>query len=385
VNIGIFLKDYSLLGGVEKVTSNLISLLDKGNGYSISSIITLTSSNPNYGSLHSSIDINVLFPNSKLEELDLENGHFSDKIYEIIYRKKINVLIIQLQELKLACDIISSVKLHTKVISILHNSPYSYLRLYGLNFKQLVLSPITFLRTIKFNLVHVPRFKILLKTILLNSEYFLCVSSTVSLELMNIFPEFSKKIKYVHNPLSFKPRIASYEKEKIVLFAGRLNPQKNLFYLLRLWSRVYPKNSGWKLLIIGEGNLRGKLLKYSNKLRLKNIDFIGEVSNIQDYLTKSSICILTSFYEGLPTIMLEAATYKNALIASNFDGGISDIIVNESNGFICDTESDFISKLDMLMNDANLVKVMGENAFTHLSNFEDSIILDQWNKIFKNL
>lgn len=61
-------------------------------------------------------------------------------------------------------------------------------------------------------------------------------------------------------PISIERRTQWAEKENIVLFVGRLDSQKGLDKMLRIWSHI--NSNGWKLQIVGTGPLESKLKKW---------------------------------------------------------------------------------------------------------------------------
>ena len=100
-------------------------------------------------------------------------------------------------------------------------------------------------------------------------------------------------------------------------------------------ANILKKNIKFKLLIIGRGKNKKKLNDYINKNNLKKfIKIINYQKNPFPYLRKCNLFILTSKYEGLPNVLLEALTLKKFIISSNCPTGPSEILDNGKNGLL---------------------------------------------------
>ena len=95
---------------------------------------------------------------------------------------------------------------------------------------------------------------------------------------------------------------------KRVLFVGRLSKQKNPIFALKIISRYIEKyDNDIILTIIGTGNMKDEVLEYINREGLNNnVDYVGTVNNVDDYLKKNNYLIMPSLYEGLPVALIEA-------------------------------------------------------------------------------
>jgi glycosyltransferase involved in cell wall biosynthesis len=147
------------------------------------------------------------------------------------------------------------------------------------------------------------------------------------------------------NPSETKKNKDSTDMEFICV--ARLNPVKNHKLLLNAFYellKVFPQS---RLTLVGEGELRPELEKIIIHLKIQdNVDIIGETNDVRYYLTKADIFILTSKYEGLPLSILESMAVGLPIIATEV-GGIPDIVKNEINGVL--VESEDVSSLSNAM------------------------------------
>lgn len=82
--------------------------------------------------------------------------------------------------------------------------------------------------------------------------------------------------------------------------------QKNHEFLLNVFKVILDRNKNAKLFLIGDGPLRQDIERQANDLRIsKNVTFIGNVDNVNDYLQAMDVMVMPSLFEGLPLALLE--------------------------------------------------------------------------------
>ena len=87
------------------------------------------------------------------------------------------------------------------------------------------------------------------------------------------------------------------------------------------------------LIFMGRGILKKKLEKYSKLNNLQNkVKFINFKKNPYPYIKQADLFILTSKYEGLPNVLLEAITLKKFIISSNCPTGPREILLDGKGG-----------------------------------------------------
>ena len=89
-----------------------------------------------------------------------------------------------------------------------------------------------------------------------------------------------------------------------------------------------PNTIDYRLLIIGDGEEKEKLIEYCLLNNLKNVKILSYKSNPYPYIKKSDLFILSSIYEGLPNVLLEAMALKKYVISSNCPTGPKEILLN---------------------------------------------------------
>jgi amylovoran biosynthesis glycosyltransferase AmsD len=199
-----------------------------------------------------------------------------------------------------------------------------------------------------------------------------------------------KKVYVIPNIASFMPSdIADYkEREQIILIVGRLGRQKNISDMITIWGNIYSKYSEWKLLIIGEGSESKKLKKLilSKGIPDTQCQLINSQKDICKYYNNAQIVTLTSLFEGLPMVLIEAMTYGCPCISYDCETGPSDIIVNNQTGFLipCSDLEKFQEKLEILLNNEELRMQFFQRSLIERYRFSSSEILHKWFPLFSN-
>ena len=130
------------------------------------------------------------------------------------------------------------------------------------------------------------------------------------------------------------------EKELILGFVGRIVPSKNLEHLVKVAELLKEKKVSFKIVIVGKALLKEELWyeRHIKKLIAKhNLNrhfvFLGFVKDIFPIFRALDLVILTSRYEGLPNVLVEAGLCERVCIAYNI-GGAQEVIHDGETGFL---------------------------------------------------
>tara|TARA_X000000950_G_scaffold90738_1_gene114099 strand:+ start:1759 stop:2862 length:1104 start_codon:yes stop_codon:yes gene_type:complete len=240
-------------------------------------------------------------------------------LYELLKQiiKKRDVIILSFQA-NLYCILISKL-FNTKIIIRSNSSPSGWTK----------------------NFLKKKLFKLILRfadTIIVNSKDFK--------------KEFKKKFNLptvmIYNPLN-KDEIIKLSKKKIyfpffdkskkslkIINVGRFTDQKDQLTLLKSVNEI-KKEINIKVLIIGRGVNFPKLNKFINDNKINNIvKILNFKKNPFPYLKKADLFLLTSRFEGLPNVLLEAATLRKIIISTNCPTGPREILKDGKYGFLCE-------------------------------------------------
>lgn len=161
---------------------------------------------------------------------------------------------------------------------------------------------------------------------------------------------YNSNILVLPNPIiEFKNNNINFAK-KTVISVGRLITSKNHKELIDIFSEINMKD--WELIIVGDGELRATLENYiSSKNLNEKILLPGKSDKIEEWLDKGSIFAFTSLSEGFPNALNEAMAYPLACIAYDCPAGVSDLIINNVNGYLIPIKNKnlYREKLEELM------------------------------------
>lgn len=151
-------------------------------------------------------------------------------------------------------------------------------------------------------------------------------------------------------PLREKPFQELKEYKKKVLCIARLSPQKNIGLFLEIAS-LLPQYA-----FIWIGN------QYEYKeVYPSNVYFMGNLPNAGAYNEYADLFILTSNYEGLPMVILEAMSFGKPVVASDV-GGISEIVENGVNGYTVRNDAqEFAAKISHILEKQDVYELFSQN------------------------
>lgn len=180
-------------------------------------------------------------------------------------------------------------------------------------------------------------------------------------------------------------RISSLEHNQLISI-GRLEDVKDFSTLIDMYYEIQKKNDNVTLKIIGEGSKRQELENKVSKLKIKDkVTFTGklEEKNICEELLKSNIFVLTSKCESFSLVLCEAMNYGVPCVSFDIDVGPREIIDDKINGYLIKNRNivNMQEKVELLLNNYEIRKELGKNAFKKAKKFYPSQIVGMWKKI----
>lgn len=284
-------------------------------------------------------------------------------------------------------DLVLSLISAANVVTILANS------LSGMQSKVIVVeqnNPSESLKNDRYGRVTGP----LMKYFYPKAERIIAASVGIKNDLSGKFGLPEKMIDVIYNPVDIE-EIEHLSREEvthpwfhenvpILVSVGRLTKQKGYSYLISAFSLV-KQTLPCRLLIIGSGEDKGKLLQSVNELGLWNdIEFLGFQRNPFKYMARSDVFILSSLYEGFGNVIVEAMTLGLPVISSDCQSGPSEIIENKKNGVLVPVKDEKAlaeAILDVLTNNV-LRRYLCEGAKRRSHLFALSLIVEQYSNVF---
>jgi glycosyltransferase involved in cell wall biosynthesis len=154
-----------------------------------------------------------------------------------------------------------------------------------------------------------------------------------------------QKLKMIYNPVlsremrSFraKQRVVSAPECHRILAVGNLKHQKDYATLLSAFRKVRNRANA-HLYIVGEGPLRAELEALRGELGLEgDVTFCGAVADPSPFYQQADLMVLSSLYEGLPTVLIEALSYGLPIVSTDCRSGPREILSNGEFGILVPT------------------------------------------------
>lgn len=171
------------------------------------------------------------------------------------------------------------------------------------------------------------------------------------------------------------------QREKVVVAAGRLFRQKNFLLLISAFAKfleVYPE---YKLRIYGEGYMLEELLILSKQLGVeKKVELPGKSSTLLEDMNSAAMFVLSSDYEGMPNVLLEAMCMGMPTISTDCpSGGPRELIEDGINGLLVPVgDENAMAEAMQKMADAAYAKHLGDNAYRIRKKLTSTDIFEGW-------
>ena len=168
------------------------------------------------------------------------------------------------------------------------------------------------------------------------------------------------------------------ENSPVILSIGRLEPQKDYITLIKSFAKIRSKQK-CKLVILGSGSLLETLENLAQSLGLKNdVVFLGFVDNPYPYLKNCDLFVLSSVFEGLAIVLVEALALAPRLVSTDCPSGPYEVLEGGRHGYLVKPKSadDLADAMEKSLSDAP-----GNPSKRNLERFYSENILDQYIKI----
>ena len=366
MNIAIIKNDLSISGGGERVCVNLANEL--AEFYSVS-LINFYKNDSTY-TINNNVNIFYLS-----EEKKRKYKSFCKYILNLRkYLKDNNIkFILVIGRNSILESAIAALGISTKVIFCEH-VPIGMLS-YN-NFKD------KFINYIVQKFINNLAYKIVLLTQKDKDNFYVHKQNVKKVKLINIY-------NFIDGKLLKKLKEYCTKNEKIITI-GRIDYQKGYEYLVEVAKLVFEKHPDWQWHIYGDGEAeyKNKIIDLIKQNNLQNhIILQGNHSDIYDLYQDYSFYVMTSRYEGLPMVLLEAKAKKLPIVSFDINSGPSDIVRDGIDGFLiepfdCNAMAD---KICELIENPEIRQKFSDNAHGNIDKFRKEKIIKQWCDLIENI
>ena len=182
-------------------------------------------------------------------------------------------------------------------------------------------------------------------------------------------------------------QIALLENKKVIA-VGRYTYQKGFERLIKAWKMLASQFPDWKLDIIGEGEEHEALQKLIDSYRLgQQVTLVHPTQQIERVYRNASLLVLSSRYEGLPMVLLEAQAFGLPIVAFACKCGPRDIVSDQETGIlVAEGDIEGLAKgMSTMMENEALRKQMGVKAKAVSLRYDEDVIMKKWMDLFHQL
>ncbi|MEE9711660.1 glycosyltransferase family 4 protein [Aeromonas caviae] len=196
-------------------------------------------------------------------------------------------------------------------------------------------------------------------------------------------------ITAIPNPVTIAlPNNINPEKEKLFLAVGRLTYQKGFDLLLQAWAQVAPLHPDWRLRIVGDGEDKAMLEQLRRDLNIEaSTELLPKTNNIAAHYQQAAFFVMSSRFEGLPLVLIEAQAYGLPIVSFNCDTGPAEIIKHGETGWLC-AAGDVSELSEKIRNslrhfdDVNLYNKLSVSAIKNVENrFSIDKVVGMWSEL----
>ncbi len=157
----------------------------------------------------------------------------------------------------------------------------------------------------------------------------------------------------------------------VVLFVGRLSPEKNIPTALRVMKRLQDRGVQVGLVLVGDGPYQKKYETLRDQLQVGNVVFIGfkQQEELPYYYLMSDVLILPSDSEPWGLVVNESLACGLPVLCSRKVGCASDLIVEGKTGYMCAQDIDYEERITQLYNKPEQIEFMQNHCREHIAKF----------------
>lgn len=408
----LFVIDSLAGGGAEKIMSYLVNGLDKGK-FKASIYMSLDRKIeyeiPDTVNLYSSANQELMATNNNDYEMDLLiekiTKFYNFKYYtsKDIYSKKREEMEKFLGDIYLSSKILNGVINKEKpdlIVSFLVNS-----NLIALINKYLFITDIPICcsdhNTISKEINSLPYpffYKMLIRHLYKKSDYHISVSEGAKNDLVKYCGLPKNKIVTIYNAVDID-KVKKESKEKLdddiadilrdkntkkIITSGRLTNQKNQELLIRAYNRI-KNRPDTKLLILGQGEKKEELQALANNLGIgDDVLFLGWRKNPFNIIAQCDLFVLSSDWEGLPLVIIEAMSLGVPVISTDCPSGPREILENGKYGILVKpkNENKLADAITKLILDKEFRSKLSELSKQRANDFSLRKMIDNYEKFF---
>ncbi|MBE6601953.1 MAG: glycosyltransferase [Ruminococcaceae bacterium] len=147
-----------------------------------------------------------------------------------------------------------------------------------------------------------------------------------------------------------------------VVYVGRLTYPKHPQRMIQVMRLLVDRLPNVRIAVAGTGDMEEETKQLCKELKLdENVTFLGFMKNPLKLMHDSKAMVMTSRWEGTPMCALEAMALGVPIVSTPTDG-LKDLVLDDENGYLSDSDEGLAEKLAKIVSDEILYGKLSENA-----------------------
>ena len=201
-------------------------------------------------------------------------------------------------------------------------------------------------------------------------------------------------LRYISNPLAFANQAddvpAARAPGLVVMYAGRLAPEKNLGLLLRAFAGLLRLRPQAKLWLAGQGPERPALERLCRALQIsESVDFLGflDPGELARHYAACDVFVLPSVIEAQPLVVMEAMWFAKPVLVTSAIVAAEEMVTPAENGYIVDPQdpADLADRLQLLAADPALRQKLGQEGHRRAQAYRPERVVDELEQAYREV
>ena len=197
-----------------------------------------------------------------------------------------------------------------------------------------------------------------------------------------------RKVRVINNAVQLYPKEQNPLSTKSVIFVGRAEYEKGPDRLIEVWRLVAEKHPDWTVRMFCTGAMLDELKNKVKEYGLgQQVLFMPPTKDMEREYLNSSMCLMTSRFEGFPVVLQEAMGCGLPCLSFNCPSGPRHIITDKEDGFLVENGNiqAMADKVCELIEDEQLRRQLGNKAKENIARYSEEKIMGQWKNLFEEL